>query len=273
MLRSWLLSLFCLGLFALVSAPAAAGDGANLFFLHHSTGRLLIDQGGVRALIADLNVAHGTDNEFWDHDYNYIGLRDPEGVLLGRSYGIPSDNTDPDGLHHLWTTANPARATILANHQVIAFKSCYPACAIDSDAQLEQYKSWYREIRNFLRTQTGHSFVVMSPPPLHRLATTPEQADRARAFADWLKSWEYLGGAGNIVCFDLFDHLAAPDDGGPTRNMLRWEYERSHTGSDSHPNTLANQIVGPYFVEAMLLAVGVVPAAQSTLGGVKAMFR
>jgi len=233
---------------AVAAVSATATDLTNMFFLHNSTGRYLLAECDARALVAEVNSRDGSGLEFWDHDYNDIGLRDPAGDYVG-TYSIPDDNTDPDGLHKLWTTDNPARTSILANHQVIAFKSCYPASDITSDAMLEQYKTWYREIRNVFDQHQGHMFVVMSQPPRHRLRTDLAQADRARAFADWLSSEEFLSGHDNVVTFDFFNFLAHPDDGSEARNMLRWEYERSHTDTDSHPNTLANQTVGPVFMD------------------------
>ena len=35
-------------------------------------------------------------------------------------------------------------------------------------------------------------------------------------------------------------------------NLLRYEYEGSHSDSDSHPNTLANQTVGPIFAQFLM---------------------
>ncbi len=122
-------------------------SGASIFFLHHSTGRYLINEGDVRGLLAEHNERNGTAHEFWDHDYNRFGLRDPRGDEAG-SYKIPDDNTDPDGLHKLWTTSNRARDKILASHDVIAFKSCYPASDVASDQQLETRKRWYLEMRD-----------------------------------------------------------------------------------------------------------------------------
>jgi hypothetical protein len=192
---------------------------------------------------------------FWDHDYNSIGLRRADGSYVGWIYNIPNDNTDPIGLYNLWTTANAARDSILLNHEVIAFKSCYPASAISTLQILQQYKTWYLAIRDVLDQHQDKVFVVMSPPPLHRLATDLIQADNARAFANWLKSAEFLQGHTNIVCFDLFDLLAAPNTPDTsTRNMLRYEYEQSHTVSDSHPNSAANAVVGPLFAAALVAA-------------------
>jgi hypothetical protein len=59
----------------------------------------------------------------------------------------------------------------------------------------------------------------------------------------------------NIVAFDLFDILAAPDTpGNPTRNMLRYEYELSHTSNDSHPSAAGNAAVGPRLAAALIAA-------------------
>ena len=88
----------------------------------------------MRQLIDDHNIQRGTQLALWDHDYNAIGLMDPDGFLADRYYDIPDDDTYVVGLHRLWTTANSARDSILANHQVIAFKSCYGASLIETDA-------------------------------------------------------------------------------------------------------------------------------------------
>ncbi len=229
-----------------------AAELTNLFFLHHSTGNGLIEGGDMRGVIDTCNTDNSTAFEFWDHGYNSEGLRDADGVWTGTSYDIPGDNTDPDGLHALWTTSNAARTAILANHEVIAFKSCFPASAITTPQMLDRYKAWYREMRDFFDTRPDRLFVVMSTPPLHRLATNLSEADRARAFADWLSSDQYLAGHPNVVCFDLFDALAGSDDGSVRRNMLLWDYEGSHSSSDSHPNALANQTVGPAFANFLI---------------------
>lgn len=161
-----------------VTVTASDGDGddhhglRNLFFLHHSTGANLISEGGVRNHIANYNSSHSTNFAFWDHGYNSDGLTNAQGQATGANYGVPSDNTDPDGLYYLWTSSNEdaaaCRNQIMANHEVIAFKSCFPASAITSDEMLNQYKTWYLEMRNYFDTHPEKLFVVMSTPPLHR---------------------------------------------------------------------------------------------------------
>jgi len=245
---------------ALASAaqsPAASTQGAkhnltNLFFLHHSTGDGLVTEGGMRDAVREFNASHGTAFVFWDHGYNGDGLRNPAGEQTGANYAIPNDNTDPEGLWYLFTSpaadAAGARGAILASHQVVAFKSCFPASEIGDDGMLQQYRSWYLEMRAFFVLHPEKLFVVMSPPPQHRRATSPESAARARRFAAWLKSGEYLDGCPNVACFDLFDRLAGKDD------FLKYEYELDHGSDDSHPNRKANETVGPELARFMMEA-------------------
>jgi hypothetical protein len=242
----------------------------NLFFLHHSTGRYLIEDGDMRACFMTYNSMHGTEFGLWDHDYNYIGLTNPQGEQLGYSYGW--NDTDPVDLHALFTTPNAARDSILINHEVIAFKSCFPASDITSDAELAQRKQYYLEMRDFFDTRPDRIFIVMTQPPLHHNATTVEHADRARAFANWLASGAFLNGHENIRTFDLFDHLAHPDDGSEVRNTLRYEYEKDHSGTDSHPNLQANQVVGPQLADFFTQTVESVPVRRKSLGELKALY-
>jgi len=229
--------------------PRAADGFTDVIFLHHSCGSNLIAQGNVRQGLTALGY------DFWDHGYNSQGLTDPDGNSAGINYNIPGDNTNPDGFADIFAQtlytepaypAAPANAfSGLMRHEVIAFKSCYPASGISSDAMLEQYKTWYLSIRDTADAHPDHIFIALSPPPLNPVSTDADDAARARAFANWLKSSEYLEGHPNLFSFDFFDLLAEPDPGEPDYNMLRAEYR---SGSDSHPNATANGIIGPIFV-------------------------
>jgi hypothetical protein len=235
------------------SASSSTHGLTNLFFLHHSVGDGLVVEGGMRERVTAYNAQNGASFVLWDHGYNGDGLRNAAGAFTGTNYDIPDDNTDPEYLHRLWTSSEGGcvmcRTRILTNHQVIAFKSCFPNSAIDDASMLDQYKAWYVSMRGVFDTRPDRVFVVMSTPPLHRLSTDPVQAKNARTFATWLCSPEYLSGHPNVACFDLFDQLAARDDGSATANMLRREYEQSPDDGDSHPNAAANQAVGPRFAD------------------------
>lgn len=226
------------------------GDFTNIIFLHHSTGYNLIQQGGVRETLTEAGY------DFWDHDYNSYGLRRPDGTAAGYSYNIPNDNTDPDGLARIFDQSAyelPLNAfSGLLQHEVIAFKSCFPVSHISSNEQLENYRAYYLAIRDTMDKHPDKIFIVLTPPPLNSAATDVEAGTRARAFADWLISDEYLDGHPNVFTFDFFDYLAGDDPDSSDYNMLREEYSE---GTDSHPNQTANETIGPRFVDFIINAV------------------
>jgi release factor glutamine methyltransferase len=98
-------------------------------------------------------------------------------------------------------------------------------------------------------------FILLTPPPLNPAATNPTDAERARVFAEWMKSSEYFEGHPNIYTFDFFDLLAEGDPKASDFNMLKQAYR---DGDDSHPNRLANETIGPLFVEFIIDAVGII---------------
>jgi len=227
------------------------GHYTNVIFLHHSTGRNLIEQGGVREQLTEAGL------DFWDHDYNPRGLTRPDGTRAGYSYSIPGDNTDPDGLAQIFSQPLypwPLNAfSGLMQHEVIIFKSCFPVSHIVDDAQLEQYKSYYLQMREVMDQYPDHIFIVVTPPPLNPASTDAEAAARARAFAVWLASDEFLDGHPNVFTFDFFDLLAEGDPAAPDFNMLREEHRE---GTDSHPNEHANRAIGPLFADFIVEVVG-----------------
>jgi len=226
------------------------GTYTNLIFLHHSTGHNLIAQGDVRPLFTQKGYL------FWDHDYNTIGLTRPDGTRTQTSYDIPEitpgvrggGNTDPEGLAVLFAQPvhdPPDNAfSRLLQHEVLLFKSCFPNSAIKSDESLEQHKAWYLEMRDVVDQHPDRVFIFLTTPPLHPEKTTPEDAARARALVNWLQSDEFLAGHSNLFVFDFFDLLADPET-----NTLRTKYQRDPDSTDSHPNELANQTIGPPFVD------------------------
>jgi hypothetical protein len=128
------------------TASSPNGEFKNIIFLHHSVGYNLIAQGGVRQLFTEAGY------DFWDHNYNRYGLRDPQGNPTGFSYNVPDDNTDPDGFQRIFSQRAYSKPTNtlsgLLQHDVIVLKSCYPASDIRSDQQLRQYKDYYLSMRS-----------------------------------------------------------------------------------------------------------------------------
>lgn len=217
----------------------------RIIFLHHSVGANLIEQGGVREAFAERGY------HFWDHGYNEQGLKDPFGNRLRYHWDVPNDNTDPDGLYAIFNqpVTDPPGNTFsqMLQYDVIAFKSCYPAADIESEAELAQYQEYYRGIRAVMDRYPDKLFIPMTPPPLVPNMTRPDRAAFAQRWAAWLTSDEFAEGRANVRVFDLFGLLA--DDAGYLRAEYRWNED------DSHPNALANQTVGPLFVEFVDQAV------------------
>ena len=127
-------------------------------------------------------------------------------------------------------------------YDVIAFKSCFPVSNIESDEQLADYRSYYLSIRSRMDQYLDKIFIVVTPPPEIPADTDAQAAARARAFANWLASDEYLSGHPNVFTFNFFDLLADP-----STNMLRADYRADEY--DAHPNELANQTIGSLFAD------------------------
>lgn len=229
---------------------ASAGEYKNIIFLHHSVGQNMIKQGAVREQLTQAGY------QFWDHDYNWPGLSNASGTLLGYNYNVPGDNTDPDGLATIFSQplyGLPLNTLSgLMQYDVIVFKSCFPASGIVSDEQLAEHKTWHLQIRDFIDQHPDKLFILLSQPPLNPAETDLDDAVRARAFANWLMSDEFRQGRKNIAAFDLFDRLAESDPLAADANMLRQDYRE---GSDSHPTQAANQLIGPQLAEFIMAAI------------------
>ncbi|MEA3339042.1 MAG: carbohydrate binding domain-containing protein, partial [Chloroflexota bacterium] len=128
----------------------------------------------------------------------------------------------------------------LMQYDVIAFKSCYPVSNIWGDEHLAEYKGYYLAIRDRIDQYPDKLFIIVTQPPQVPAESDPQEGARARAFADWLSSDEFLAGHPNLFTFDFFGHLAGAD------NFLRPEYRVDE--HDAHPNEQANRAAGPLFV-------------------------
>jgi hypothetical protein len=236
------LVLLCI-LFSLFLPFLALGHSSarpmRIIFLHHSCGHDLIEHGGVREGLTALGY------EFYDHGYNDDGLRLADGSYTGTDFDVPGDNTDPDGIAEIFAQPlhDPPDNTFshLMGYDVIAFKSCYPTSNIWGDEHLAELKSYYLAVRDRMDQYPDKIFIVVTQPPQVPGASDLEEAVRARALADWLKSDEFLAAHPNVFTFDFFGYLAGED------NFLRADYR--FDDYDGHPNERANQEIGPLFVE------------------------
>lgn len=231
--------------------------GTNVMYLHHSTGRYMVRDSGFRSLVDWHNENSGSDIRFWDHDYAYGNSY--TGVILPDStvhhdwiYGYEANDITPAGYHDIFVNAPAFRDSLFNRHEVLICKNDHSTGDIESDAQLAEYKEHYLAIRDVLDQYPDKLFILMSGPSRRPEKTDPETAGRAREFYNWLQSPEFMNGHPNLAFFDLFDHLAYPDDdGNPEANMTRAEY-RLPEPWDDHPNELANVTIGPLFADMVL---------------------
>jgi hypothetical protein len=155
---------------------------------------------------------------------------------------------------------------LAAHYDVIIMKHCYPASDILADTgrpdpasprqSQENYRAVYRLLRDKLAGHPDRLFIIWTLPPRHRLYQPPEgdragNAARATAFSRWLAG-EFLTEGGGRPNIRVWDFRGIVTD--PATDYLKYEYELSHEGPDSHPNGLANDAAGPglarFIVEA-----------------------
>lgn len=229
-------------------------------FLVHSTGSGLFSEGKITDWVKTYNSTNNT---------NFL--------ITARTYPDtpwPWENY-PYDYWKLWVNnscnnSNPnieCLPSLASNYGLVIFKHCYPGASVNPDTgspditssrkSLENYKLQYRALRTLMDGMPDKKFMVWTLVPLHRLATTTEQAARAYEFVKWVKNqWLTEDGKqhSNIFIFDFYS-LAAEMNENPSNGKqycLKYDFEGSHTANDSHPNALANQTIGPHFAQAVV---------------------
>lgn len=233
--------------------------GQKILFIHHSTGGGVYSQGNIANWFTNYNTTNGKNYQITERAY-------PDTPYPWENY--------PYDYWNLWvnpsTTCNSSHAniecinTITQNYNVIIFKHCFPGAGIGPDEAtssvssssktLGNYKLQCRALRAMMDGYPNNKFIVWTLTPLHRNATNADDAARAKQFVDWVKNtWLTEDGKShpNIYIFDFWG-IVAESNATPANgkvNCLKYDYEGSHTGDDSHPNTTANETAGPLFAQ------------------------
>jgi len=217
--------LFTVNFIALSMTGAFATGNERILFLHHSTGGNVYTQGHVADWFADYNTAHGTAYQFYQ--LNYPNTPYPWANYPYDYWNLwingACDSNDPD---------IECLNTLTQNHEVIIYKQCFPGADILPDTgspdvssnrkSLENYKLQYRALRNLMDSYPDTVFIVWTLVPLHRMATNPETAVRAKQFVDWVKNdflTEDAQSHPNIFIFDFWG-IAAEDNPNPTNGEV-----------------------------------------------------
>jgi len=210
------------------------GLDRRLLFIHHSCGRIWLDEGELRDELFRNGIAV--------HDATY---GDEIGEYTDLCHWVPKFSDQIDKIltfdFHPDNYYGDSR-----KNDIIMFKSCYPNSNISSDGAIpgdplaremttQNYKAVFEELGKVFAEHPEQTFIYVTAPPLEPGSTSPDNASRARAFNNWVKS-DFVSGYGdktglnNFLVFDFFDVLADPD------NHLREEYRLNSYAGDSHPN-------------------------------------
>ena len=248
------IAIFCL---VISSSFLASAEANKIVFLHHSTGGNVYYQGRVPDWFFNYNNTHGTSFQISERAY-------PNSPYPWENYPYDYWNLWVNGVCNSNNPNVECMTTLTKSYDVIIYKHCFPGSQIEPDngspslnskiKSLENYKLQYRTLRDMMDSYRDNLFIIWTLPPLHRLATTPEHARRAKQFVDWVKN-EYLVEDGkphqNVFIFDFWGIVAEGDQNPGTGqvNCLKYEFERNHNNEDSHPNKAANQLAGPLFAQ------------------------
>jgi hypothetical protein len=226
-------------------APLPAST--KIIFLHHSTGEVIWN-GGVPDWFAAYNSAHGTRYSIEERAF-------PSGDPY------PWNNY-PYDYWNIWVKhagrsaykGEPTLEMLTKEYQLIVFKHCFPVSGIEPDGTpdiaseektLANYKLQYNALKAKLRSFPNVRFVVWTGAALLSAETSPEQADRAKLFFDWVKStWDEKGD--NIYVWDFF---ALETDSGKYLS-------KAHGSGDSHPNDDFAAEVAPFFGQRLIDVIG-----------------
>lgn len=207
----------------------------------------------LRQAVAGLSVC--------DLNANTNSFCDESGTTVRNPLPLPSADTDPPGLAHIFEQALdvPDVARALEEFDIVAFKSCYSAAQIRSDEQLSRFcRSYQGRIADFIDGHPDQRFVIVSPPPRRPLLTTRAAAARARSFSHFLA--DFAGARSNCVFCDLFDCLA------DSRGMLRVRYRRMMP-RDQHPNKTGARSAGHALVNVFAEAAQTLDDVKQAAAG------
>jgi hypothetical protein len=232
----------------------------NVIFLHHSTGNNVYKEGKVAEWISSYNKSNTTSINITERAF-------PTKPWPWANYPYDYWKLWVDGSCNSDNPNIECIESLAANHDLIIFKHCFPGAHIQANSgnpdvssekhTLENYKEQYRALRSLFSKHPGTKFMVWTLVPLHRLATNPEEANRTNEFVQWVNNeWLMEDGKShaNILIFDFFNYVSElsenPSNG--VRYCLKYDFERSHTERDSHPNLAANLYAGPIFAKAIV---------------------
>ena len=212
-------------------------NAVNVLFLHHSTGRI-IWEGGMEKWFKDFRSTTGKPYYITEQHFPF------------------EYNNNPFDYWNIWVKHagnkpwfyEPTLEMITSKYNVVVFKHCFPVSDIEPDSNtgkvssdkrtLANYKLQYLALRDKLLQFPNTKFILWTGAALVKNATTPEHAQRAREFFDWVKN-EWDREDDNIFLWDFYNL--------ETEGNLYLLEANSKGVKDSHPNQEFAIKVAPYF--------------------------
>ncbi len=222
-------------------------------FLHHSTGGNIWGPNGSSTSIPDQIAAYNSSN-------GYSGINS---FSLDQQWWPEYPNTNNNEWelwHRVFDNEVPQAniSPILSSNKIVIIKSCFPSSNITDRGQpsdtmtytiksIYNYKWHLRSIVNNMAMHPDNFFAIWTNAPLVESETNVSSALLSKEFCNWVKDTLASGldpEIGefpiNIYIFDFFSKVAGEN------GMLMSQYAISN--SDSHPNSLATEVVAPQFV-------------------------
>lgn len=236
-----------------------ASRPARIVFLHHSTGQVvwvgttskvslkIFGTGDVKKWISAYNRTNHTSFEIEDvyfpsgKDYEWANYpHDYYDIWVRHAGDVPY-------------RGEPTLEMLTRKYDVIVWKHCYPVGAIKADTgdpdvdsaekRLENYRLQYEALREKMRSFPDKKFIVWTGAAMVKSATSPEQAQRAKEFSDWVRSqWDEPGD--NIFLWDFYEL--------ETEGGLYLKDAYANSPSDSHPNPKFGGSVAPLFAQRIV---------------------
>jgi hypothetical protein len=232
----------------------------NIVFLHHSTGKNIWR--GSTSKIAYKIFKKGDVNK-WFANYNKVNGTEytvAETYFPNNTGGYGWKNY-PYDYYNIWIKNagekdfmnEPTLEILTKKYNVIIWKHCYPVCDIlpdtgqpDIDSEekkAENYKLQYTALKEKMMAFPNTKFIVWTGAALTEKRTTPEKAQRAKDFFNWVKEeWDTPGD--NIFIWDFYEL--------ETEGGLYIKNEYASGIDDPHPAKGFSQKVAPLFCKRIV---------------------
>lgn len=150
----------------------------------------------------------------------------------------------------------PTLEILTADYDLIIFKHCFPGSNIQPDTgtpdidseikSLENYKLQYNALKEKMHEFAHTKFIIWTPAAQVENRTTPEEAERASQFYNWvINEWDIMGD--NIFVWDFYKQ--------ETEGGLYMQEKKASGLNDSHPNiefsAKAAQSLGKFIVDIL----------------------